>query len=569
MPDEIFPPPCLMQAYQFIFPTLDFSRVRFFKGFPALMDWGQEGMTIPDPGGITEIHVYLKDGIDDPCGRRTFLVIAHELVHVLQIEAALPGLGLLNGFVIKYVTCSWASFSGDRDNALEQEAYKFSDADDPSSQLFKCILNPTPILPCDCLGPPPPFPWPGTNANFNQELLNRCPDIQKREATVNGNDCIKTIGGWAGILGTALLGAAIGTLFGWPWGTIIGFVVGFLVGFFRGFTGLILGYLVAIVGGLIAGIVSLIASLLSTIGGWFTGDGVGNISLIFSTDNGVTFPAQNKVKFESSSEPPALAAAFNQLFVGWVGTDNQLNVWALPNTAPKATFEHSNDDAGPGLAFGFGRIIIVWQDDDNHEHLMFAPPPGNSLNFSGKVDRTDTLGGSAAPALALGKDPSGTVDVLYLAWIDEDDSKIYVRTSFDGVGWSERIFLGETSMDDGTPAIAFGNGRLYVAWTDDDDNNIHVKSFVPQPGGALLAGSNVKLNEHSSDDAGPALAFANGRLFLAWTDDNQHVQFSFSDDANAGVWQPRQQLGDSSDNAGPAVAFVGAGALAVAWIEKN
>jgi hypothetical protein len=124
-------------------------------------------------------------------------------------------------------------------------------------------------------------------------------------------------------------------------------------------------------------------------------------------------------------------------------------------------------------------------------------------------------------------------------------------------------------MDDGTPAIAFGNGRLYVAWTDDDDNNIHVKSFVPQPGGALLAGSNVKLNEHSSDDAGPALAFANGRLFLAWTDDNQHVQFSFSDDANAGVWQPRQQLGDSSDNAGPAVAFVGAGALAVAWIEKN
>ena len=72
----------------------------------------------------------------------------------------------------------------------------------------------------------------------------------------------------------------------------------------------------------------------------------------------------------------------------------------------------------------------------------------------------------------------------------------------------------------------FGNDRLYIVWVDDDDNNVHVKSFVPQPGGALLPASNVKLDEHSSNDAGPALAFANGRLFLAWTDVISTCSFS-------------------------------------------
>jgi hypothetical protein len=552
-----------MEAYNFIFPTLDFSRISFYKDFPFLMDHGQEGMTLPDPGGISGINIYLKNGIDDPCSEDTFLTIAHELIHALQIENQASIFGLLNGFIIKYVTCSWASFSSGRDNALEREAYDFANGTSPPGQLRKCIEQPPSILPCDCSA----IPWPGINPSFTAELIKRCPDIQKREASTTGNSCIGTIGGWKGILGTALLGAAIGAIFG-PWGALIGFGIGLLVGFFRGFTGLIFGYLVALVGGLIVGIVSLISDLISTIGGWFTGGGgVGNISLIFSSDNGVTFPTANKVTFESSSEPPALTAMLNSLFVGWVGTDNRLNVWALPNSAQKATFEHSNDDAGPGLAFALGQVIIVWQDDDNHEHLMFAQPPGASLNFGNKVDMHDTLGGSAAPALTLGKD-SANMDLLYLSWIDEDDSKIYVRTSYDGVVWSERIYLNETSMDDGTPAVAFGNGRLYVAWTDDDDNNVHVKAFVPQPGGVLMAASNVKLNEHSSNDAGPALAFANGRLFLAWTDDNQHVQFQFTDDANAVAWQDKQQLGNSSDNAGPAVTFVPPGAVCVGWIDK-
>jgi hypothetical protein len=564
MPTEIFLPSCLSDTYKFLFPTLHFSKIHFYKGFPFPANAGsQHGLTLPDSTGLFGINVYLENGIDDPCSEDTFLTIAHELVHALQIQEGGAGLGLFNAWVVRYVTCAWSSFSSGRDNVFEREAYDYANGTTPLAQLRGCIEQFPQILPCDCSV----VPWPGRDSSFLKELVARCPDIQKKAATASALDCAGTIGGLGGVLGTALLGAAIGAFFG-PWGIVIGFAIGLVLGFFRGVAGLILGFLVALVGGIIAGIVSLIASLFDTIGGWFTGNGVGNISLIFSTDNGVTFPPENKVTFESSSEPPALAATLTQLFVGWVGTDNQLNVLAMPNSPPKTTFEHSNDDAGPGLAVAFGRVSIAWQDDDNHPHLMSAQLPG--VSFANKVNLQDTLAGSAAPGLALGKD-SGGVDLLYLAWIDDDDNKMFVKTSYDGVTWSERVALNKSSMDDGTPAIAFGNGRLYLAWVDDDDNRVHVTSYLPQPGGALLVGSDVTLNETSSNDAGPAVAFANGRLFLAWTDDNQRLQFEFTDDANTGAasWQAKQQLGNSSDNAGPAVAFISAGIVCVAWIDKG
>src|SRR5262249_52499347 len=55
---------------------------------------------------------------------------------------------------------------------------------------------------------------PGINPRFTAELINRCPNIQKREASTTGNSSIGIIGGWKGILGTALLGAATGAILG-------------------------------------------------------------------------------------------------------------------------------------------------------------------------------------------------------------------------------------------------------------------------------------------------------------------------------------------------------------------
>lgn len=557
-----------MVAYRSIYPTIEFSNVNFFTGIPGPFDRGQSGFTLPAPFG--GINVYLKPENYDPCGQQeeTFLLIAHELVHALQIQDA-TGLGLFSSFVTGYISCFLTTgFSSARDNPYEREAYDFANGGGPATptyptgKLRACVDAPPALLPCDCAA----IPWLTPTPNFVDQLLHKCPDIVKREAETGVGACLSEQGGPLGTGIGGIIGGIIGGLIGGPAGIVIGFGLGLLLGFFWGFTSLGLGFIAGFLGEIFGAIGSLIGSIIDAVSDFFSGDGVGGISLMFSTDRGLTFG--NKVTLESSSEPPALTTDGNRLYLGWTGTDNRLNVFAAPNSPPKATFEESNDDAGPALVFAFAQARILWQDGDNHLHLMSSPAPAPNLNFGGKLNLGQNLAGSASPALALGQDAFGN-DLIYFAWIDDDDNKVYIGWSPDGVNWANRVFVNESSTGDGTPAIAFGNGRLYLAWVDDDDNNLHVKSFLPAP--SLQVTSNTRLGEISSDDAGPALAFENGRLFLAWTDDNQRLQVMLSDDPSAQVWQSKQQLGHSSDNAGPALTFIPrglGGILCVAWIDK-
>jgi len=547
-----------MEAYRCVYPSIDFSRVHFFQGLPLLVDRGQQGITLPSVPG--DINVYIRPGIFDPCDLETFLLLAHELVHVLQIQDSV-GSGYIPGsWVMNYVSCYLASgFKSERGNCYEDEAYSFANGADGTLRLF---LQSASLTPCTCDGIIPWLP----NPNFCDFVQHQ--GLTKSKADCTLGDCLVNrfidpplLGAiWSGIsvIGGFIVG--LGSIFGVNGtvsgiGTIIGGIIGAIVG---GFVGAILG---SIIGGIIGTIIDFISNLFSSDGG---------IHLAFSTDGGDTFP--NKVVMERSSEPPALAASDSKLFVGWTGTDAQLNVFASPNPniPTKETFEKGDDDAGPSLAFAFGNVFIVWQDEDNHLHLLSSSSPPEQ-KFSGKLDLGETLAGNSTPGLAFGHGR------LYLAWIDGNND-IYIKSSADGINWGNRIFLHERSPDGGTAALAFGHGRLYLAWTGTDDgNHVNVKSFFPR-GDILQVAFKVTLNERSSNDAGPALAIGNPpggpRLFLAWTDDNQRMNVMYSDDPNAGMdtWQHKTTLGASSDNAGPALTFISdqaEGLLCVAWIDQG
>jgi hypothetical protein len=81
-------------------------------------------------------------------------------------------------------------------------------------------------------------------------------------------------------------------------------------------------------GGLVGSFIDWLSGAIGSIVDSITGGGVGSISLLFSSDGGLTFT--NKISFERSSEPPALAASEDHLYVGWTGTDDRLNVFAAP-----------------------------------------------------------------------------------------------------------------------------------------------------------------------------------------------------------------------------------------------
>jgi hypothetical protein len=82
--------------------------------------------------------------------------------------------------------------------------------------------------------------------------------------------------------------------------------------------------------------------------------------------------------------------------------------------------------------------------------------------------------------------------------------------------WVQQVRLNETSV--GGPALAFGNGRLFLAWTEAEGwlnvmSSADAVHWLTPPVGHTLA--------YQSASA-PALAFINGSLFLLWSDFNDH-----------------------------------------------
>ena len=98
MPTAVTLPTCLMDCYKVLFPSIDFSRVEFFSGMP-FGTGAADGFTMASGGPSPDIRVHVKDY--QPCNLETFLTIAHELVHVLQIQ------GMTGG---GHIPGSWATY---------------------------------------------------------------------------------------------------------------------------------------------------------------------------------------------------------------------------------------------------------------------------------------------------------------------------------------------------------------------------------------------------------------------------------------------------------------------------
>ncbi|MGN9845168.1 hypothetical protein ACTMTI_44300 [Nonomuraea sp. H19] len=118
------------------------------------------------------------------------------------------------------------------------------------------------------------------------------------------------------------------------------------------------------------------------------------------------------------------------------------------------------------------------------------------------------------------------------------------------------------------PVLASG-GRLFVAWkgsgeSDDVDLNLITPLlFANSAGGFGIEGIESKVTLEETSEAPPALAFHNGRLFLAWKGDgNDNLNLMFSDD-NGATFKGKITFEEFSDRA-PTLASH-AGRLFLGW----
>jgi hypothetical protein len=270
MPTEIFLPDCMLECFQYLYPTIDFSKIHFYDGIPYPYSLGGEsGLTLALGFG-TGIHVHLASGQWNPCSYAAFLMLAHELVHVLQIKN-LPYEGLWTELYLRNFVRS--GFAYDCSNALEREAYEHVNGCSPlgggGGDLGNCIAtwNPKLVAPCDCSTAPVYRFSMFSGGTFLDMLKANCSKLVMSESSIPYNGSLSSFIGAMIVDVLALptsteLVAGLGTA-----GIVIGIIAAILL---LGLTPwLIPGILLGMLAGWLVG--GLLGSLISWIGGLFSG----------------------------------------------------------------------------------------------------------------------------------------------------------------------------------------------------------------------------------------------------------------------------------------------------------
>lgn len=251
------------------------------------------------------------------------------------------------------------------------------------------------------------------------------------------------------------------------------------------------------------------------------GDGNDLISIIVSTDNGLSFHSKTTLS-EASSDGPALASDGQTLFLAWKGSGNdELNVAVVAFDAsnfPTGIFAGTKrtlterSQTRPALAVLSGRIYIAWKGDGNDLlNTMVSTDNGNS--FSHKLVTSEKS--TAPPALGV----SG--DTLFIAWKGDGNDNLNVAgVDIDAlgspIGVTKKPLLSDKSPL--RPALAGLGNDLFIAWRGDGNDQL---DLARSPNGGFTFIDKVVSPEQSSD--APALAAHNGQIFVAWKGDGNDL----------------------------------------------
>jgi hypothetical protein len=177
-------------------------------------------------GAGRDIRIYLKTY--DPRSRGTFLLLAHELVHALQIQGMRGG-GRIPGSWVTYYISHAIGRGGGVQNDLENEAYSFTNGSSERSGVLRNFLDThlRDAVPCTQAGSADSTSTT-TGAESFAELLEKNEAPTKVTSVVGLSSTsllsapISTIAGAFSIFGFSNTGGAIGSLAGIGAGGIAG-----------------------------------------------------------------------------------------------------------------------------------------------------------------------------------------------------------------------------------------------------------------------------------------------------------------------------------------------------------
>jgi hypothetical protein len=485
MPTEVFLPDCLLECYHFLYPRIDFSTIHFYDGIPIPYSAGSQSAITLTWGFGSGIHIYMREGVWAPCdqsgnGLETFLTLAHELVHVLQImNLPDPELWIPN-YLGHYVR---SGFSFDCSNDLEQEAYEHANGcSSPTSSvgaLRECVRGwAKGRSPCDCSASPvwkfTLFPEGDGELTFLDMLKEHCSNLVMESSTAFSTYST-SLGAWVGLILVDILLLPTSSEVGFV-GAVIGAVIGAVLGAIVLFG--LLGVLGAIVGaliGLVLGwlVVGLLGLLADWIGGLFGGPSKKLLKVYVGSDGSGVL---NLGGFKTNSVPFAAADGF----VYFQGTDNTL--WRVNSVDGSGTkvggFQTTSSPFVPGDGF------IYFQGTD--DKLWKVPTIG-----AGGVN----LGGFKTKST-----PFATSDGF--VYFQGTDDTLWKVNATDGSGTKVGGFQTKSTPFTGADGFVYFQGTDNTLWkvnaTDGSGTKVggfQTKSspFVPGDGFIYFQGTDDKL----------------------------------------------------------------------------
>jgi hypothetical protein len=178
-PPEVPAHDCVLALLRFIYPGVNWSRVRFHDGIPPIINVGQNAITLPSPvlWEPNLVRVFFQSGLWDPCicggmGRGLTLIV-HEGMHVRQIwDTGWDGVGLIRPFIMLYLSC-WVSVGFNyAANPLEVQAVAVE-----TDFNGCCTVD---RRPCDCSTDPPTL-----DEAALQRFRDNCPHVVRTSSELS------------------------------------------------------------------------------------------------------------------------------------------------------------------------------------------------------------------------------------------------------------------------------------------------------------------------------------------------------------------------------------------------
>jgi hypothetical protein len=308
-------------------------------------------------------------------------------------------------------------------------------------------------------------------------------------------------------------------------------------------------------------------------------------SLNFTIFNNHTFYAPVRVSNMLDSRRPDIAVDNSgNIYVIWEEDTLIYDVYFSRSTDIGVTW---SQDLNLAVASGYGwswrpdiavdsngNINIASTAYSNELEVHFSRSTDNGANWSQGVNIS--LSGEKATNPAIALDSAGNINVVFEEWAEVDPSPEYfediyfLRSQDDGVSWSQKVNISNTSTSSIFPAVEVDNsGNVYVVWMEGEWGTEEIYFNRSQDNGVSWS-QNVNISNRQTRSLYPDIAADNsGNIYVVWEDSgNTGADLYFKHSSDMGVsWSQASNITNTilGDSYSPAMVVDSAGNINIVW----